>query len=431
MTKEIKVIQCPKCGSTRKVELKPDYFKCQNCDTEYFLDNDDININHNYNYKPYSQPVPASPSKTVGIIIGVVPLVFVLGFLLPQLFNKSSPSASNATNKTNTYRWNNKDAVAYENTGGKLIIAIMGQRQFDDDEHDERSGNYIAFYNASDGKGLKAQRVNQFGKKLTKIAFRIFTNGDIYAIANESRLFKIDKTNTSLQEVSPNIFTHHQELEAGIANIEFISKDWGDGFKLMTNDGKDRSFFPIQDSVYIDKTKYSAENALAIRDARVKQKIYFLFSEKSDDFPDEKIKLIMYKQKDNLGGPNDRPFFQKGEFNDYNGIKRVTDFRQGGSLVISYKDLTPGRLYFGAKILYGDEKYVLISFNATAAEKANTSIQCLSIPDGRIIFTLPFTEEKYFDEEAIRYKGGFVVKTYESMYVIGINGKLINEFKMQ
>ncbi len=50
MAKEIKAIQCPKCGSTRKVEIKPEFYRCSSCDTEYFLDNDDVVITHNVNH---------------------------------------------------------------------------------------------------------------------------------------------------------------------------------------------------------------------------------------------------------------------------------------------------------------------------------------------------------------------------------------------
>lgn len=45
MAKQIKTIKCPQCGSVRKTEIKPDYFRCDGCTTEYFLDNDDINVN--------------------------------------------------------------------------------------------------------------------------------------------------------------------------------------------------------------------------------------------------------------------------------------------------------------------------------------------------------------------------------------------------
>ena len=48
MTKRIKAVKCPQCGSTRAKELRPDYYKCSSCQTEFFIDSDDININHKY-----------------------------------------------------------------------------------------------------------------------------------------------------------------------------------------------------------------------------------------------------------------------------------------------------------------------------------------------------------------------------------------------
>jgi len=76
MAKQIKAIQCPKCGSINKTEIKPDYYKCDSCSTEYFLDNDDINVNYNYNtQKPQLQPFNR---KSLLMFIGIV-MAFVIG----------------------------------------------------------------------------------------------------------------------------------------------------------------------------------------------------------------------------------------------------------------------------------------------------------------------------------------------------------------
>ena len=62
MAKNIKAIKCPNCGSIKKLEIRTDYFRCLNCDTEYFLDDDDININ--INHSPYQgSSVSAVPKK--------------------------------------------------------------------------------------------------------------------------------------------------------------------------------------------------------------------------------------------------------------------------------------------------------------------------------------------------------------------------------
>ncbi|MEO8255300.1 MAG: hypothetical protein ABI554_13045, partial [Flavobacterium sp.] len=57
MAKTIKAIICPNCGSNQKTEIKPDYFVCESCKTEYYLDSDDIHIIHTNNTS-YGTPIP-------------------------------------------------------------------------------------------------------------------------------------------------------------------------------------------------------------------------------------------------------------------------------------------------------------------------------------------------------------------------------------
>lgn len=73
MAKEIKVIKCPQCGSTAKTELKPDFYRCNNCHTEYFLDDNDVTINYNHNYNhnlPFNNDNSKKVIKVVAIILG-------------------------------------------------------------------------------------------------------------------------------------------------------------------------------------------------------------------------------------------------------------------------------------------------------------------------------------------------------------------------
>ncbi|WP_010602792.1 hypothetical protein, partial [Pedobacter agri] len=371
MPKEIKAIQCPKCGSTQKEELRQGYFRCQDCDTEYFLDDDDININHNISYSSAIKPATTAPQKIIMIIVALVIFIVLAGILLPLPFN-SKRVESNLIQipvlvDSNAYRWGDREVIAFENRAGALIIAIMGYREYEFDENNQKTGNYIAFYDAITGKELSKQRLMKLPQeRLNNAAFRRFENGDIYAIGNKSLLYKIDQINTRLSDVPADFFSRHKELAAGIAQLEFIGSEWGDGLKLVTNDGKRRIFFPITDKVFTEKSSYTAEKALAIKEPGAKTRTYFLFSELSDDFPDEPIKLMMYTQKDNKGGPNTRPFFQKKDYTFFYGKKVISDFRQGADYVISYKDLTPGRSYYSPEILYYDNHYVLIMFKATA-----------------------------------------------------------------
>ncbi|WP_295771644.1 hypothetical protein [uncultured Mucilaginibacter sp.] len=435
MAKEIKAIQCPKCGSTQKAELRPDYFRCHNCNTEYFLDNDDITINHNINYKNQPSNASSPTPKSILVIFGIVIIFFLAAIIIPRLFDSGPSNTSNsviplANEKNDSFHWSDREVVAFENTAGVPIIAIMGFRDYNNDDKKQKSGNYIAFYNALNSKELSKQRLTELPQeRLNNADFSIFQNGDIYAIGNKSILYKIDKTNTRLVNVPADFFTHHEELAAGIAQIEFIGTSWGDGLKLVTNDGKNRTYFPIADKVYTEKEIYPAERALEKREPGAKTRTYFLFSEKSDDFPDEPIKLMMYTQKDNKGGPNTRPFFQKRDYSFF-GKNTVSDFRQGEKYVISYKDLTPGRFYFSPEVLYSDNQYVLIMYRATAAANSNVNVQCLSVPDGRIVFTKPIDRDKSIDRVAYKYSKGFMLETYEAVYVTDMTGKTVNEFKI-
>jgi len=435
MPKEVKTVECPKCGSTQKVEIRPEYFKCLNCNTDYFLDNDDITINHNINYKHSTPPAKSTTPKTIGVIIAVFVLFISAGIVLPLILgtNRFKSTVADLPIKipNDAYRWSDREVTAFENQSGNLVIAIMGYREYEDDEKKKETGNYIIFYDALNGKELNKQRLTDLPQEsLNNAAFSKFHNGEIYAIGNKSFLYKIDKVNTRLIKMPVDFFAHHEELAAGIAQLEFIGSEWGDGFKLVTNDGKSRKFFPIADKVYTEKSIYTAEKELTIKTPGIKTRTYFLFSEISDDFPDEPIKLMMYTQKDNKGGPNTRPFFQKKDFTFFYGKKVISDFRQGGDYVINYKDLTPGRSYFSPEILYFDNQHVLIMFKATAAGNSNVSVQCLSVPDGRIVYTMPVAKGKSIDQVAYRYKNGFVLETYESMFITDMSGKIIKEFKI-
>ncbi|WP_316850496.1 hypothetical protein [Pedobacter agri] len=289
MPKEIKAIQCPKCGSTQKEELRPEYFRCQNCDTEYFLDDDDININHNISYSSGIKPATIAPQKIMMTIVALVIFIVLAGILLPLLFNNKRVE-SNLTQipvlvDSNAYRWGDKEVINFENSANNLIIAIMGYREYEFDDK-QKTANYIAFYDANTGKELSKQRLVKLPQeRLNNAAFRRFQNGDIYAIGNKSLLYKIDQINTRLVDVPDDFFSRHKELAAGIAQIEFIGSEWGDGLKLVTNDGKNRIFFPIADKVFTEKSSYTAEKALAIKEPGAKTRTYFLFSELSDDFP--------------------------------------------------------------------------------------------------------------------------------------------------
>lgn len=55
MAKKIKAIKCPHCGSVNKAKSNKNTYQCNQCDTEYFIDSDDLNINVNHTYNNDNQ----------------------------------------------------------------------------------------------------------------------------------------------------------------------------------------------------------------------------------------------------------------------------------------------------------------------------------------------------------------------------------------
>ena len=431
MAKEIKAIQCPKCGSTQKVEIRAGYYKCTNCDTEYFLDDDDITITHNVNYN--HGPTGKAPVKNPAAIIGIIFLFVMIVFSITFWFTSSSSGESDtvlATEKPDTeYSWRSHDVVAFTDEKEMPILIKFGQRDITTGDDTSKSGIYAVYYDFLSGKEIKQERIEIPKANSENFIFNTFLNGDIYAIANSMFLYKLDKRAMTLKPVT-TLSKEHPELAAGIADYDFINDSYGDGMKLLTNDGKNYSYYPIANLVY-DKDKVrKAEHDLAVKDPKAKTRILYDFSMESTSFPDEKIQLYKFTQKDNLGGPNDWTYFEWCSYYDNRGVLRKQPFRGSGDLLISYEDFTPGRLYFSPKILFYDNDYILLSINTTASKSAKAALQCLDAKTGDIVFTYPFNEDVYLDENAVRYKDGFVA--FSSMFAVAVDmkGKLIKEFKL-
>jgi len=431
MAREIKAILCPKCGSTQKVEIREDYYRCTNCDTEYFLDDDDITITHNVNYNPAH--TGNAPVKKPAAVIGIVFLFIIIGSLLAfWLTFQSSNSADTVlgVEKPDTeYSWRDHDVVAFTNENGMPILIMFGQRDIITGDDTSKSGKYAIYYNFLSGNEIKAEPFEIPKAERENFFFNTFENGDVYAIANGMLLYKLDKRSMSLKPIM-TLDKEHPELAAGIADYDFINDSYGDGMKVLTNDGKNYSYYPIANVVFDKDQVRQAERSLKIKDPKAKTRTFIDFSLPNTSFPDEKIQLYKWTQKDNMGGPNDWTYFEWNSYYDNRGVLEKQPYRGSGDLLIDYKDITPGRLYFSPKILYYDEDYILISMNTTAGKNAKVALQCLDAKTGGIVFTYQFTDDVYLDENAIRYKNGFVA--FSGMFAVAVDmkGKLVKEFKL-
>ncbi|RZJ63494.1 MAG: hypothetical protein EOO45_21205, partial [Flavobacterium sp.] len=312
MAREIKAVQCPKCGSTQKIEIREHYYKCTSCDTEYFLDNDDVTITHNVNYNTVGAPQPISKKP-----LAVIGILFLAMFILTMIIwglagsSDSSSSAFTMPELETEYSWRDHDEVAFTDKDGNPILLIFGQREIRTGDDESKTGRYAVFYDMLSGKEIKNLQVKDIPVITSeRFDFQLFQNGDIYLIANSAQLFKVNKTKMTLEPVT-NLSKEHPELEAGIADFEFTNQNYGNGIKVLTNDGKGYTYYPIANKVYNQAQIRKIENALEERDPNAKTRNFFDFSIQSTDFPEQKIQLFKWKQKDNLGGPNEWPYFER------------------------------------------------------------------------------------------------------------------------
>ncbi|WP_374951879.1 hypothetical protein [Mucilaginibacter sp.] len=242
-------------------------------------------------------------------------------------------------------------------------------------------------------------------------------------------VYAVDKSSYTVKDVTKAAFQKQTELVSGIANVEFIFDHYGDGFNITTNDGQQLYYFPIINKVYTKDELNKAEETFATLLPGTKDKAGFAFSNASNDYPEEKRQLIKFVYKDNNGGPKEDPNFEWATAYSALGQKSKVFTNKDRYRLVSYDDFTPGRMYFDPYVLFSSDDYVLIKYKKTAAEKSPVAVQCLSAKTGAIVFTTSLTED-IDPDGAIKYRDGFVIKSFFTATAVGMDGRIIKIFKM-
>lgn len=85
MAQKIKAIKCPHCGSVNKSQITNMSYQCEQCMTEYYLDNDDINIHVKHSH--ITTPTKSTPYKYLCFIL-LASLIFIT-LIVYLISNKS------------------------------------------------------------------------------------------------------------------------------------------------------------------------------------------------------------------------------------------------------------------------------------------------------------------------------------------------------
>lgn len=422
MAKQIKAIKCPQCGSTKAKELRTDYYRCNSCHTEFFIDSDDININHRH--EPLN---PANLPNQKYIAVGVTVFMVVV-FLLSTLFytRKSSvndyrPSAISANDEKEYFSWTGiEEFEGFANTNGEGMIVVIGEGVYQKGAYSvsKEEEPYMAVYRADNRKQMAFKQIGEL--KNVKISYSdisVFGNGDVYVIFNKKRLFKLNTTTYELSEVVFQTLGL-PEFEKGVFQIEF--EYYNDGFKVINELGKELYYFPIINKVYNKNEFYDAQPK---KTANAKKQVAFVFAEKSFDYPDEKPLLIKYYYWHQTGYPYDMPHFEwrkdyggSGIFTDRDPYRKVliSPYQAKDSRIISWKNFTPDREYISGTVLAYDDKEVMIAFSTTLS--GNTIVQLLDAETAAIKWTLP-ADKPYLIGNYVRVKEGYLFTKYKKSWL--------------
>lgn len=440
MAKRVTALKCPQCGSVKKQSIKEDHYICNHCDTEYFLDNDDINVNINHHHKrtSWGSTKELNPT-TIGVGIGAVLTLIFFGF---SEFLSNSTVRPQA--KEDNYSQYAREQILYNGSDGSPKILLTVDRRYVG-QGNRKSEYLFLFYDPIAERTINTQKAPaQWGDNPT-LYLRKFSDGVVYFIADKmNQVYKLDTLQNQMVEISGDLFSSKPKLASGVATVKFANDIYGDGFKIMTNDGKDFSYYPIADLIYADDKKFFEDaEQLHTLPAGAKDKNYYIFSRKSSSYPDEPpVQLIKYAYKEKPGYPIRLPYnaewddisdYDKGPFAKKKSLFRYSDHR-----ISSYKDLTPGRAYFNPDIMYQEENRLYISALPNANPNNSRQIQKIDTETGSVIWTYkPGSTQSNINDLTVangmvgfHYSGSQSERFYKYLLLNDKDGTLIKEIDL-
>ena len=440
MAKTLRPIHCPQCGSPAKTLLGPDLYRCNACQTEYYLDSDDVTVHvrHHYAAPPPPRPTPAPArywmaSVFLLLALGALTGLYFLAFRprQPGFAAGSFAAADSAQAAYRQPRWMAAYSGLLPGAGQRPVLVVAG-------DYRSLSDNSAAIptvicYDATTGAALK--KVVLPGKSasfgLTGLHVKQLSNGDMYLLY-QNAVYQISAAPPAVADVTRALLGGQRALASGVASLDAGGRE-DDQFYIFTSDGHQLSFYPLIGRTYTDDAQWAAAHDPGPRLPGSRVRTAFAFSQRGMQYREAPLQLLTYQYRDNGGGPSVLPAFAWQD--DYGGFGMFTSAdphektlisRAGAatSHLLSYRDFTPGRHYFAPALLCYDADYVLLTSQATAAAGSPQLVQLLSARTGAIVFTTPLPAAVARPTMALRYPGGFVMGHDQTTYTLSLAGKL-------
>ncbi|XKM13133.1 hypothetical protein RCS94_08880 [Orbaceae bacterium ac157xtp] len=436
MAKQIKAIKCPSCGSTHKTEIKPEHYQCDNCNTEYFLDNDDININVSHKS---AEPVTffhflADPKNRITQIIYALAVIIIFSFIIfikiASETKKSPPpytpptrtitSNTNQNTNTSTPPVVKKAPTIYYKYCSTIIsqdapyILTIEETQPSMNKYE----HHFVIHDLLNNKIAKKTLIDGLIPdkfKQVQWDYLSFTPTKTYFINNNKQVYLLDKNQFKFTEITKSLLKNHPDYQTGIASVTIARTTSGNALHILTNDGKKIYYYPLIDEVYLDNYDFHmVKNRPKRPPADNSEHIAFDFTDNwRSDFKLIKFSYINYYGKNNitprssrvgeykLGGPD-------GKHSDPDSAYDLIPDDDRQTTVVDHKNLTPGRLYFDPSVIYYDDNTLVIKTKVNAAPDADYNYQQIDTETGAVLWTIP--DNKINISSIVVYKDLLIAK---------------------
>lgn len=412
MTKKIKPIKCPQCGSEKYDEIGEEKFRCRNCGTEFFLDNDDININVNHHYNFDSGQAdnynPFGAERKKFIAIAVVLSFLFLFVIVKQLFFSSSNSYGYLGSKADSITVDeNYEQYALLSHKNKAYIVYFSHRNYlsykYEDDPKYVNGYYIGLRDVKTGEVVNEkflvsnENADKQGYRENKTDLQYFYQAKkFYLIVGGHYVYSIDPANLEIKNITKSMFEGKKVLESGFSKIDFIDKDNGEGFLVNDTKAVPYYYFPATNRLYDDAAfSYAcmlppSELNGEMRDSTT----YFLklYKSNANSNEDGLLQLWHLSFVFHNGDPQ--------KLDDYLYRTRIYPENMG------YRSLSFGPStdkiegFYGA-LPFADNQYILLSFSPNVTANSNTIFQLRSTRGG-VLWTKAVPASVIRNECAVR-----------------------------
>lgn len=425
MSKKIKAIKCPQCGSTKQKTVDEEHFQCLNCGTEYIIDSEEININHNYNYNnPTPKPIEI---KTVGYILLAIIAVPFLMFLASTTFSSTNKTIKNAVVGTK-YTWETANTTqVFEDAKGNLKMFIAGDVDLvaGSGRSEEVMGKlFWGIYDVASGKMEQInafqgiQKEGEFSS--SELALKKFDDGTIYYIIQKSKVYAYNIKANSLVNISNDLEQKIPQLKSGIGAVEFAYDL--NALEITSNTGKKITYFPSTNLKLENFNQYNVPEA-TIKDATLQTK--YAASRSNPNY------VIQYKALAKVG----YPILTNAQFNirfdaKEGPIEAVADPSNNYAFIKSFKILNPESRLFKLEILDYNQTGVLIAFKTSIQEGEKYHIQYIDAT-GKIIWTYPTDATTLYESSLLTTKNEAFISSYKKYFWLDSKGKSKKNFKIE